>query len=423
MKISIRKVFWKVTVSIYRMLLRVYTSWLNGRTILQLVGNFCFNCFFLCLWVVITQSAKRLPKSFRPHIYVKLDLRLDDYMFTSISGSMLTIYCLLSGSWLLYLKFYSPRHIHHFWEVETSPYYSPSSDHSRSPDIEDKSATFELEDMPKLQESIHPTNDLLVDRLNKHKDQKSMSHGHISPPLLFGVSWFLLNFLFQFTENTNSVKFILAWLFYVVLYFIVPIITAHWLYLFHPPGALKLYAFAMGLQNVASVMTHILFPNAPPLYIHYYGETKVPDYDMIYADGLSKPGTRLPSTIYQSIYYANSNKFAAIPSIHSTTAVMTFLFVSYYSRNSILKFLSFAFLLFEWWSTLYLEHHYRLDLFVGLIYSICIYTFLIHWKKGFTKVDQDFIRARLKYDFIGGTTMGMRIFQNTRFQKFFDPLL
>lgn len=432
MKINIRNFSRIVAGTIQNMAVRTYSSLLNGRTVLQFIGNFCLNCTFLCLWIVLTQASKRIPKSLRPHIYVKLDLRLDYYMFTSLSGSILTIYCLISGSYLLYLRFYSPRHIHHFWEVETSPYYSPSSDLSRSPDIEDKNATFDLddkrttvdlEDMSKLSDTLHYTNDLLIDRLNKHKDQKSQNHGHISPPLLLGVSWFLLNFLDRFTEVTNPVKFVVAWFFYVVLYFIVPIVVAYWLYLFHPPGALKLYAFALGFQNVACVLTHILFPNAPPLYIHYYGETKEPDYDMIYADGLSKPGTRLPNTIYQSIYYANSNKFAAIPSMHSTTAVMTFLFVSYYSRKSIIKFLSFAYLLFEWWSTLYLEHHYRLDLFVGLIYAICIYTFLIHWKRGFTIVDQGFIRARLKYDFAAGTTMGMRLFQNTRFQKFFDPLL
>lgn len=417
MKIILRR----TSIPFYRLYQRLYTSWLNERSLLQSVTSICINGSFIFAWVLLAESSKQVPKRYKPNIHVKLDMRLDEYMFSSIFGSMLTIYCLMAGSWLLYLKFYSPRQLHRYSEGGISPVNSPGSDISRNSDLEDKHDTLELADLNKLGANTY-INERLLERINKQKDHKNLNYGHLSPPILCALSWFLLNFLCHFKDSNNPIKFVLAWLFYVVLYFVVPLITGYWLYLFHPPGALRLYTFGLGIQNIFSVITHVIFPNAPPLYIHYFGENKKADYDMIFADGLSKPGTRLPTSFYESVYYVNSNKFASIPSIHSTTAVMTFLFISYYSRKSILKFLSFTYLLFEWWSTLYLEHHYRLDLLIGLLYSICTYTFLIHWKKGFSKIDQDFIRARLKFDFIRGSTMGMRIFQNTRFQKFFDPL-
>lgn len=101
-------------------------------------------------------------------------------------------------------------------------------------------------------------------------------------------------------------------------------------------------------------------------------------------------------------------------------AVMTFLFVGYYARWTIIKLLAFSFVCIQWWATIYLDHHWRLDLICGMMYSITWFTII--YKLRIIKSDAKFVKLRLSYDFNNGSTMGMRVFRNTKLQSFFDPL-
>ncbi len=61
---------------------------------------------------------------------------------------------------------------------------------------------------------------------------------------------------------------------YVLGHFFVPLFTAIWLYVFHAPGALKLFSsFKLGMQNIAGVLTHLCFQPSP-WFIH----SNRPDY-------------------------------------------------------------------------------------------------------------------------------------------------
>ena len=82
--------------------------------------------------------------------------------------------------------------------------------------------------------------------------------------------------------------------------------------------------------------------------------------------------------------------------------------------------MAFIYVIIQWWATIYLDHHWRLDLLIGLIYSIIWFTLIY---KFFIKYQQKkFIMARLNYQFNNdGSTMGMRVFKNTKIQWFFDP--
>lgn len=66
------------------------------------------------------------------------------------------------------------------------------------------------------------------------------------------------------SKHTHPVLDILAWLPYGVIHFSFPFILALLLFVFGPPGCLKVYGAAFGYMNLAGVLTQLLFPNASP---------------------------------------------------------------------------------------------------------------------------------------------------------------
>ncbi|WLF77152.1 inositolphosphotransferase 1 [Lodderomyces elongisporus] len=245
---------------------------------------------------------------------------------------------------------------------------------------------------------------------------------HLAPACLFASSWLILNFVFWLRNPIRTWEDLLAWTSYVLGHITVPIVTAVWLYVFHAPGVLKSYALAMGFQNICGVVTHLLFPCAPPWFVHKNGEDAPANYEMLgYAAGLIRVDVALGTHLNSNGFHISPIVFGAVPSLHSAMAVMTFFFVAYYSRWIGLKLLALGFVVLQWWATIYLDHHWRLDLYVGMIYAIIWFTIIYTWR--LKKVNQKFIQSRLQYAFSeGGSTMGMRVFRNTSIQWFFDPL-
>ncbi|KAK6456797.1 uncharacterized protein RJT20DRAFT_94148 [Scheffersomyces xylosifermentans] len=401
------RVVLKPFIFIFQLLWRIFWSGLNGRSVFQLVFNFWINFAPVFAWLLIFKNAGIIPKKMRPHIYVKLVMRLEKAVFdirSSPFSSIFSIVCLIAISWLLYGYVYK---IERDWQDDA---------HHQSIEF--------FSNLPRKTISSQTSSvNKRIWNILKQKRARPMNCWHASPPVLLALSWYLLNFVYWLKDPINTPKDLLAWFSYVLGHFFAPLLTAIWLYVFHAPGALKLFSYGLGMQNIAGVCTHLVFPNAPPWFIHLYGENKEPNYDMPgYAAGLTRVDIAMGTHVHSAGFHASPIVFGALPSIHSAMAVMVFFFVSYYSRWTILKVFSFCFIVLQWWATIYLDHHWRMDLIVGMFYSIISYTILYCWSRGLRKVDEDFLRARLRFDFKNGSTMGMRVFRNTKLQNFFDPL-
>ena len=372
---------------------QLLTSILNGRSLFGFIWNFFINFLPVFIWILIFKNAGLIPKRIRPPINVKLPMILDNYIFNineSLFTSILALIIFVFISYLLYINFYR---------------FSNDSNGIIQQHCQLLNADLENVEQQKLSKMC-----------------RSYNHWHSSPPLLLCFSWFILNFVYELREPISITKDLIAWFSYVLCHVAAPILTAIWLYIFHPPGALKLFSFALGIQNIAGVLTHLLFPNAPPWFIHYYGENHVANYDILgYAAGLVRVDIALGTCMHTKCFHISPIVFGAIPSIHSSTATLVFFFVSYYARWICLKVVVLGFVILQWWATIYLDHHWRIDLMIGLMYSIVSFTFLTCWKYGLHKIDADFLEAQLKLDFQKGSSMAMRVFKKTRFQNFFDP--
>ncbi|ODV77559.1 PAP2-domain-containing protein [Suhomyces tanzawaensis NRRL Y-17324] len=391
-------------IFLFHFLYRTFWSGLNQRSVVGLVVNFWINFAPVFTWLMIFKNAGLIPKKIRPPIHVKLAATLDDYMFNISKplGSLCSLVAIVIGTVLVYLKWY--RMSRRVVRDARFEFFTPLT-HQQ------------------ISAQTSATNNKILANFKKTGNYMPYNCWYLAPVALSGASWFLLNFDYWLHKPLATHRDLLAWFSYVLGHFFAPLFTAIWLYVFHAPGALKLFSFALGMQNIAGVITHLLFPNAPPWFIHLKGMDATADYDTPgYAAGLTRVDMAMGTHMHSNGFHASPIVFGALPSLHSAMAVMVFFFLSYYSRWTALKVVGLCFVVLQWWATIYLDHHWRLDLIAGMFYSITSFTILWCWKGGFQRVDHDFVVARLSYNFAKGSTMGMRVFRGTSWQKFFDPL-
>ena len=434
-----------------------------------MILNFCINFSPIFIWLLIFKNAGLIPHEIRPKIHVSLAYHVDSFMFDTIQGGITSIICLVCLGALLYRQVYQRKPISFThqttyiplqhqntqeddYDYEFNNTINPYEDDLNSSTSSNCSSDIELESFPKeLNKSSNPPlgfqeddhhqpfvllpnltpievsemaqsiNDKIIENHQKTGIYYPLNCWYFLPALLLSSSWFILNFVYWLKDPIRRWEDYMAWISYVLGHITVPIVTAVWLYVFHAPGTLKSYSMALGLMNICGVLTHLVFPNAPPWFIHLNGENAHADYDTPgYAAGLIRVDVALGTHITSKGFHASPIVFGALPSLHSAMAVMTFFFVGYYARWTVIKLLAFTFVCIQWWATIYLDHHWRLDLICGMFYSIIWFTII--YKLRIIKSDTRFIKLRLCYDFNNGSTMGMRVFRNTKLQNFFDPL-
>lgn len=171
---------------------------------------------------------------------------------------------------------------------------------------------------------------------------------------------------------------VLAWLPYGIIHFSVPFIVAALIFLYAPPTALRGYAFAFGYMNLMGVLTQLMFPAAPPWYKIRNG-LQPANYSMQgLPGGLGRIDELLGVDMYSTAFSNSPVIFGAFPSLHSGCAVMEVLFLSWVFPR--FRLLWWGYACWLWWLTMYLTHHYFIDLIGGavLLLSVFTYTKYVH---------------------------------------------
>lgn len=165
------------------------------------------------------------------------------------------------------------------------------------------------------------------------------------------------------TRYTSPPLDIIAWLPYGVLHFVLPFVTAIFLFVFGGPGAVKFFGKAFGYMNLTGVGIQIFFPCAPPWYELSHGITPA-NYDILgEAGGLGRIDKIFNSNGYSTTFRHSPIVFGALPSLHAGCATLEALFLSHYFPRWRVFYWTYAFVLY--WSTMYLTHHYLVDLVAG----------------------------------------------------------
>ena len=182
---------------------------------------------------------------------------------------------------------------------------------------------------------------------------------------------------FQQLINGSLLKNILdatGGLFYT-LHFGLPIILG-WA-LWHTASDRKMFytfVWTMTLLNFSALATFILYPAAPPWYVFSYGFAQPPQTAFwgLGAGSLLNVDKMIGMNFFQTLWGGfNPNHFAAIPSLHGSYPAAVAFFT--YKKFKKWPALLLIYPLGVWFSAVYLNQHYIIDLLIGLGYLTVAY--------------------------------------------------
>ena len=177
------------------------------------------------------------------------------------------------------------------------------------------------------------------------------------------------------TRFTHPILDIIAWLPYGLIHFVFPFVVAGLLFLFRAPPTLHLWARIFGYMNLTGVLIQLILPCSPPWYEIIHGLTPA-NYAMQGSPGgLARIDALFHSQAY-TIGFTNSPLvFGAFPSLHSGNATLEALFLSHFFPRSTCYIWAYAGILY--WATMYLTHHYLIDVVGGACLATAFFYFFL----------------------------------------------
>ncbi|KAL1741137.1 hypothetical protein HDZ31DRAFT_46076 [Schizophyllum fasciatum] len=177
------------------------------------------------------------------------------------------------------------------------------------------------------------------------------------------------------TRWTHPLLDIVAWLPYGVVHFTFPFVVAAFTWLFRGKEVLHLWARMFGYMNLIGVIIQIVFPCAAPWYELIYGLTPA-NYSMKGSPGgLARIDALFHSQGYTTTFSNAPVVFGAFPSLHAGSATMEALFLAHFFPQTARYIFAYAAVLY--WATMYLTHHYLIDVVGGAcLATVCFYLFL-----------------------------------------------
>ncbi|KAH8920584.1 hypothetical protein BT69DRAFT_1283896 [Atractiella rhizophila] len=191
-------------------------------------------------------------------------------------------------------------------------------------------------------------------------------------------------------RGITDFKDICAFATYGALHFASPFLAGFWLWGFAPQGIAKTFGYCLGAQNLAGLITHLLFPTAAPWFFDVYGPPGIhppANYEDFPGNpaGLIRVDDILGTSLYRKAFKKSPVVFGAIPSLHAATAVCFALFVGRYCRWRG-RLVMTIYTLWMFWSTMYLHHHFAIDLLFGTFYSLT--AFMVAYLRVLRDIDQ-----------------------------------
>ena len=177
------------------------------------------------------------------------------------------------------------------------------------------------------------------------------------------------------TRFTHPLLDIIAWIPYGVGHYSIPFVVAAFLWLFRPKEALHEWARIFGYMNLLGVLIQIFFPCAPPWYEVIHGLTPA-NYGMPGSPGgLLRIDRLFGSNGYTTAFTNSPLVFGAFPSLHSACACLEALFLSHFFPWTTKYVWAYTGVLF--WSTMYMTHHYLIDVVGGSCLAVASFYLLL----------------------------------------------
>ncbi|KAL8980210.1 MAG: hypothetical protein Q9177_005941 [Variospora cf. flavescens] len=165
------------------------------------------------------------------------------------------------------------------------------------------------------------------------------------------------------SAHKNTFLDIMAWLPYGIIHFGAPVVWCIIWFVCASPGTVPVFAKSFGWMNIIGVLIQLSFPCSPPWYENMYGLAPA-NYSIKGSPaGLARIDDLFGITLYRPTFTGSPMVFGAFPSLHAGSAVMEALFMSHVFPR--LRPVFVVYVLWLWWATMYLSHHYAVDLVGG----------------------------------------------------------
>jgi len=175
-----------------------------------------------------------------------------------------------------------------------------------------------------------------------------------------------------FATHTNTFLDISTALFYLGW---IPLPMAFAAYLWRKDRHLFFrFSYAYLLTNLIGFSLYYFFPAAPPWYIEKNGFQFIAN-PVRSAAGLLSFDEFFHIHFFKNLYERNANVYAAIPSLHSAYPFISLLYALQVPKKwPGLVFLTLS--LGIWFSAIYLQHHYVIDVILGALVALIAYLLL-----------------------------------------------
>jgi hypothetical protein len=139
------------------------------------------------------------------------------------------------------------------------------------------------------------------------------------------------------------------------------------------------FLWCLGALNAVAVLTHALFPTAPPWYGAKHGTLK-PDYS-IRGDpaGLKHADDLLSMNFFYSVYSSSPVVFGSFPSLHAAWPFLMTIFTIADPIGNVAGRVFAVYTATVWWAAMYLAHHFMVDLVGGALYALAVYVASKHY--------------------------------------------
>ncbi|KAH8880389.1 PAP2-domain-containing protein [Thozetella sp. PMI_491] len=180
------------------------------------------------------------------------------------------------------------------------------------------------------------------------------------------------------STHTHPVLDIIAWIPYGLGHFALPAICSALLFLFAAPGTTPVFARAFGYMCMLGVTIQLILPCTPPWYEKAHG-LEPAHYGMEGSPaGLARIDKLLGVDMYTTSFTTAPVPFGAFPSLHAANAVLEALFMQFCFPRFRPVFIFYVVWIF--WATMYLNHHYAIDLVGGAVIAmVCYYVGRARW--------------------------------------------
>jgi inositol phosphorylceramide synthase catalytic subunit len=151
----------------------------------------------------------------------------------------------------------------------------------------------------------------------------------------------------------------------------VSLAVAVWLY-FKDYEGLRRFGWTFLLVNLAGFVTYHVYPAAPPWYFHAHGCTVDMTTHANEGVNLARVDAWLGVKYFAGFYGRSSDVFGAVPSLHVAYPLLNLLFGWRHWRWPG-RALATAFFLLMGFSAVYLDHHWVVDVVLGIFYTLVVW--------------------------------------------------